>query len=82
MAKRGPKNIPEYKSSLVISLFRNTKISKNKAPRNVRIPTKDIELTSEVLIIKGIEPQQIAKKLIQKISPKFCIQTYCWSCLA
>mgnify|MGYP001215374687 FL=1 len=66
MAKRGPKNIPEYKSSLVISLFRNTKISKNKAPRKVRIPTKDIELTSEVLIIKGIEPQQIAKKLIKR----------------
>jgi hypothetical protein len=66
MAKRGPKNIPEYKSSLVNSLFRNTKISKNKAPRNVRIPTRDIELTSEVLIIKGIEPQQIAKKLIKR----------------
>ena len=66
MAKRGPKNIPEYKSSLDISLFRNTKISKNKAPRKVRIPTKDIELTSEVLIIKGIEPQQIAKKLIKR----------------
>ncbi len=66
MAKRGPKNIPEYKSSLVNSLFRNTKISKNKAPRNVRIPTRDIELTSEVLIIKGIEPQQTAKKLIKR----------------
>ena len=66
MAKRGPKNIPEYKSSLVNSLFRNTKISKNIAPRKVRIPTKDIELTSEVLIIKGIEPQQIAKKLIKR----------------
>ena len=66
MAKRGPKNIPEYKSSLVNSLFRNTKISKNNAPRNVRIPTRDIELTSEVLIIKGIEPQQTAKKLIKR----------------
>ena len=66
MAKRGPKNIPEYKSSLVNSLFRNTKISKNKAPRNVRIPTRDIELTSEVLIIKGIEPQLTAKKLIKR----------------
>ncbi len=66
MAKRGPKNIPEYKSSLVNSLFRNTKISKNKAPRNVRIPTRVIELTSEVLIIKGIEPQQTAKKLIKR----------------
>ena len=66
MAKRGPKNIPEYKSSLVNSLFRNTKISKNKAPRNVRIPTRDIELMSEVLIIKGIEPQQTAKKLIKR----------------
>ena len=66
MAKRGPKNIPEYKSSLVNSLFRNTKISKNKAPRNVRIPTSDIELMSEVLIIKGIEPQQTAKKLIKR----------------
>ena len=66
MAKRGPKNIPEYKSSFDISLFRNTKISKNKAPRNVRIPTRVIELTSEVLIIKGIEPQQTAKKLIKR----------------
>ena len=66
IAKRGPKNIPEYKSSLVNSLFRNTKISKNIAPRKVRIPTKDIELTSEVLIIKGIEPQQTAKKLIKR----------------
>ena len=66
MAQRGPKNIPEYNSSLVNSLFRNTKISKNKAPRNVRIPTRDIELTSEVLIIKGIEPQQTAKKLIKR----------------
>ena len=66
MAKRGPKNIPEYKSSLLNSLFCNTKISKNKAPRNVRIPTRDIELTSEVLIIKGIEPQQTAKKLIKR----------------
>ena len=66
IAKRGPKNIPEYKSSLVNSLLRNTKIKRNKAPRNVRIPTKDIELISEVLIIKGIDPQQIAKKLIKK----------------
>ena len=66
IAKRGPKNIPEYKSSLVNSLLRNIKISKNKVPKNVRIPTSDIELTSEVLIIKGIDPQQIAKKLINK----------------
>ena len=66
IAKRGPKNIPEYKSSLVNSLLRNIKISKNKVPKNVRIPTSDIELTSEVLIIKGIDPQQIAKKLIKR----------------
>jgi hypothetical protein len=66
MAKRGPKNIPENKSSLVSFLLRKTKNNKNKAPRNVRIPTSDIELTSEVLIINGIDPQQIAKKLIRR----------------
>ena len=37
MAKRGPKNIPENKSSLVSFLLRKTKNNKNKAPRNVRI---------------------------------------------
>ena len=58
--------MPENKSSFVSFLLRNTKNNKNKAPRNVRIPTSDIELTSEVLIIKGIDPQQIAKKLIKR----------------
>ena len=71
IAKRGPKNKPEYKSSLLNSLLRNTKIKRNKAPRNVRMPTRDIELTSEVLIIKGIDPQQIAKKLIKRYALSF-----------
>ena len=35
------------------------------------MPTRDIELTSEVLIIKGIDPQQIAKKLIKRYALSF-----------
>ena len=43
-----------------------TKKNKNKAPRKVLIPTKDRELTSEVLIISGIVPHEMANKLIKK----------------
>ena len=43
-----------------------TKNNKNKAPRKVLIPTKDRELTSEVLIISGMVPHEIANKLIKK----------------
>ena len=48
-----------------------TKINKNIAPRKVLIPTRDKELTSDVLIINGIEPQQIANKLMRKYALSF-----------
>tara|TARA_A200000159_G_scaffold81272_1_gene75160 strand:- start:548 stop:661 length:114 start_codon:yes stop_codon:yes gene_type:complete len=35
-------------------------------PRKVLIPTKESGLTSEVLIISGIVPHEIANKLIKK----------------
>ena len=35
------------------------------------MPTRDKELTSDVLIIKGIEPQLIANKLIKRYALSF-----------
>ena len=41
-------------------------ISKKVDPKNVLIPTSDSWLMFDVLIINGIVPQEIAKKLIRK----------------
>ena len=35
-------------------------------PKNVLMPTSERELIFEVLIIRGIVPQEIAKRLIKK----------------
>jgi hypothetical protein len=47
-------------------LFFRTNINKKIDPKNVLIPTSERELMFEVLIIRGIVPQEIAKRLIKK----------------
>jgi len=47
-------------------LFFRTNINKKIDPQNVLIPTSERELMFEVLIIRGIVPQEIAKRLIKK----------------
>ena len=66
MDSKGPSKIPEYSKSFVICLVLRTNINKKIVPRKVLMPTNDIELTSDVLIIKGIDPQQIANKLMRR----------------
>jgi len=39
-------------------------VARKNVPRNVRIPTRDIEVISDVRIINGIVPQEIANKII------------------
>jgi len=40
-------------------------------PRNVLMPTSESGLISDVLIIRGIVPQEIAKRLIKKYALSF-----------
>ena len=46
--------------------FLRTNISKKIDPKNVLIPTSDSGLMFDVLIINGIVPQEMAKKLTRK----------------
>ena len=66
IANKGPNTNPELSSFLVIPLFFRTNINKKIDPKNVLIPTSERELMFEVLIIRGIVPQEIAKRLIKK----------------
>jgi len=66
IANNGPKINPDKKSSLLIllSLIRNA--NRKIEPKKVLIPTRDNELTPEVLIINGIVPQETASKPIKR----------------
>jgi len=66
IANKGPKTNPELSNCLVIPLFFRTNNNKKIDPKNVLIPTSERELMFEVLIIRGIVPQEIAKRLIKK----------------
>ncbi len=66
IASNGPRIIPERTNSFLIPPLVITKKNKNIVPRKVLMPTKERELTSEVLIISGIVPHEIANKLIKK----------------
>ena len=57
---------PELNNFLVIPLFLRTNNKRKIDPRNVLIPTSESGLISDVLIIRGIVPQEIAKRLIKK----------------
>ena len=46
--------------------FLRTNNNKNIDPKNVLIPTSESGLIFDVLIINGIVPQEIAKRLIKK----------------
>ena len=41
-------------------------MNKKIDPKNVLIPTRESELMFDVLIINGIVPQEIAKRLIKR----------------
>ena len=56
---------------LVIPLFLRTNNKRKIDPRNVLIPTSESGLISDVLIIRGIVPQEIAKRLIKKYALSF-----------
>ena len=66
IANSGPKINPDKKSSLLtlLSLDRNTK--RKIEPKKVLIPTRDNELTPEVLIINGMVPQETERKPIKR----------------
>ena len=66
IANKGPNTNPELSNCLVIPLFFRTNINNKIDPKNVLIPTSERELMFEVLIIRGIVPQEIAKRLIKK----------------
>ena len=66
IASIGPSIKPERTNSFLIPPLVITKKNKNIVPRKVLMPTKERELTSEVLIISGIVPHEIANKLIKK----------------
>ena len=66
IANKGPKTNPELNNCLVMPLCFRTNNNKNSDPKNVLIPTSESELIFEVLIIRGIVPQETAKRLIKK----------------
>ena len=66
IANKGPNTNPELNNFLVIPLFLRTNNKRKIDPRNVLIPTSESGLISDVLIIRGIVPQEIAKRLIKK----------------
>ena len=66
IASKGPKTKPEFNNFWVMPLCFKTKSNKKIDPRNVLIPTSERGLIFDVLMIKGIVPQQIAKRLIKK----------------
>ena len=66
IANKGPKTNPELNNLLFIPLCLRTKNKRKIDPRNVLIPTNESGLIFDVLIIRGIVPQEIAKKLIKK----------------
>ena len=66
IASRGPNINPGFISSLILTSLFNKIIHKNIEPINVLIPTSEIELISEVLMIKGIVPQETAKTVMAK----------------
>ena len=66
IANKGPKTNPELNNFLTKPLFLRTNTKRKIDPRNVLIPTSESELISDVLIIRGIVPQEIAKRLIRK----------------
>ena len=66
IASSGPKTKPERTRGLCKPRLLITKNNKKTVPRNVRIPTNESGLTSEVLMISGIVPHEIANKLIKK----------------
>jgi len=51
-------------SSFILKFFLINRVARKNVPRNVRIPTRDIEVISDVRIINGIVPQEIANKII------------------
>ena len=66
IANRGPNTNPELTSFLVIPFCLRTNKNKKIDPKNVLIPTRESELMFDVLIINGIVPQEIAKRLIKR----------------
>ena len=64
IAKSGPKINPGFNKDLKLNPFLAIKRLRNILPKKVLIPTRDIEEISEVLIINGIVPQEIANKII------------------
>ena len=66
IASKGPNTNPEFTNFLVIPFCLRTKISKKTDPKNVLIPTRESGLMVDVLIINGIVPQEMAKKLIKR----------------
>ena len=66
IANKGPKTKPELNSSWVMPRCLKTNSNKKMDPRNVLIPTNERGLIFDVLMIKGIVPQQMAKRLIKK----------------
>ena len=66
IANKGPKTKPELNSFWVMPRCLKTNSNKKIDPRNVLIPTNERGLIFDVLMIKGIVPQQMAKRLIKK----------------
>ena len=66
IANKGPKTKPELSNFWVMPRCLKTNSNKKIDPRNVLIPTSERGLIFDVLMIKGIVPQQMAKRLIKK----------------
>ena len=66
IASNGPKINPGLIRSFIFNPFLITKNDKKIDPINVLIPTREIELISDVLIINGIVPHETAKTVMAK----------------
>ena len=66
IASKGPNINPGLMSSFMLTSFFNKINPKNIEPINVLTPTSEIELISEVLMIKGIVPQETASTVMAK----------------
>ena len=71
IANKGPKTNPELNNLLVIPFCLRTNNKRKIDPRNVLMPTSESGLMLDVLIIRGIVPQEMAKRLIKKYALSF-----------
>jgi hypothetical protein len=66
IARRGPSIVPGSIKSLNLKPFLMMKVLRKMLPKRVLMPTRESEVISDVRIINGIVPQEIASTIIPK----------------